>query len=389
MRKNYTVIFIAVILMSCLLSGTFAGVLLANSYARGQYRILSGLAGQMIKKYPEDEQEIIKLIKDNKNNSNPDYLSSYGFQAKDFASQYRNQSILIAVICTLSFFFLLFLFLLILKKICRLRIGDLTRYLEKINLDKDATILPCIEDEFSPLQDEIYKTVTKLRLAKEAAVKERKNFADNLANISHQIKTPVASISIMIQLYEKEKKHDYMDQIKKQTARMEKLVGDLLTLSRIDAGVLKLENKQVDIYTVLQLSVDAVDEIIRRKNIRVSLSNHPEIMFQGDMEWSIEAFLNLIKNCAQHTPDGGFISIDYARNPLYTEITIKDSGEGFPEKEVPHVFERFYQGERALKTGIGIGLSLAKSIIEMQNGFISAENLPEGGACFVIRFYSH
>lgn len=152
---------------------------------------------------------------------------------------------------------------------------------------------------------------------------------------------------------------------------------------------LQLEKKEVDIFTLLELSAEAVDEIIRARKIRVDIPNHPDITFQGDMEWSTEAFTNLIKNCAEHTPEGGRIIMDYACNPLYTQIMLRDTGTGFVPEELPHVFERFYRGKDAGENGIGIGLSLAKSLIEMQNGFLTAQNLPEGGACFTVRFYHH
>ena len=145
----------------------------------------------------------------------------------------------------------------------------------------------------------------------------------------------------------------------------------------------------MDIFTLLELSAEGVDEIIRARKIRVDIPNHPDITFQGDMEWSMEAFSNLIKNCAEHTPEGGRIIMDYTCNPLYTQIIIQDTGAGFAPEELPHVFERFYRGKDAGENGIGIGLSLAKSLIEMQNGFLTAQNLPEGGACFTVRFYHH
>lgn len=153
--------------------------------------------------------------------------------------------------------------------------------------------------------------------------------------------------------------------------------------------MLQLEKKEVDIFTLLELSAEGVDEIIRARKIRVDIPNHPDITFQGDMEWCMEAFSNLIKNCAEHTPEGGWIMMDYTGNPLYTQIMIRDTGAGFAPEELPHVFERFYRGKDAGENGIGIGLSLAKSLIEMQNGFLTAQNLPEGGACFTVRFYHH
>ena len=393
-RKNVR-FFILILLMSSLLSAAFARIILVNVYANKQYETLSVLTQQFISEYPEDTQTIIQFIKDSRNPSfvideqKKDFLSQYGFQPKDFAAVYWRPSLFTVLLSVCIFFFFLFLIYYIWKRNCRQRIDDLTYYLEKINLDRDITILPCIEDDFSLLQDEIYKTVTKLFQAKEAALKERKNFAENLENISHQIKTPVSSISIMAQLYEKEQNPHYLVQMKKQVVHLQCLVDALLTLSKIDAGVLKLEKQQINVYSMLQVAVEMVDEIIRRKKIEVILPNYSEIQFWGDMEWTVEAFINLIKNCAEHMPESGKIQIHYSQNPLYTEIIIQDNGTGFDEKELPHIFKRFYQGRKAVKTGLGIGLSLSKSIIEMQNGFITAKNVPEGGACYIVRFYSH
>lgn len=266
----------------------------------------------------------------------------------------------------------------------------MTEYLEQVNIGAGGTLIQAKEDEYSHLQDEIYKTVTTLYQTRETAVAAKKNFAENLANIAHQLKTPVASLSIVAQLMETDGQGgERAVSLRKQTARLERLIEALLTLSRIDAGVLQLEKKEVDIFTLLELSAEGVDEIIRARKIRVDIPNHPDITSQGDMEWSMEAFSNLIKNCAEHTPEGGRIIMDYTCNPLYTQIIIQDTGAGFAPEELPYVFERFYRGKDAGENGIGIGLSLAKSLIEMQNGFLTAQNLPEGGACFTVRFYHH
>lgn len=270
----------------------------------------------------------------------------------------------------------------------RRRIQDLTVFLEQVNINEAVSVLPNVEDDFAPLQDEIYKTITSLRQSQKEAVEAKENFAHNLANISHQIKTPITSISIMNELLEEDKKEEYVQQIAKQIKYMKKLADSLLLLSRIDSGVLELEKKPIDIYTMLQLAVEELEEISREKEIEIIILSEKENSFIGDMDWSIEAVLNLIKNCIEHTPRGGNILIDYSYNPLYKEITIKDSGEGFGMEELSHIFKRFYKGKNG-KNGIGIGLSLAKEIIEMQNGFIQATNLPEGGACFTIHFYCH
>lgn len=387
-------LFLIIIVMSCLISSSFTISFIARSYAENQYNMIEKLAQAMISNYPGDEQEIVGLIKYSSASPQNDeivtqsILSGYGYKPESFAPGYKETALLIAAGCLLIFLLLLMVLIQSLKKSIRFRIGDLTAYLEKINTNQDVTILPPVEDDFSPLQDEIYKTVTSLNQTTDAAVDARKNYADNLANIAHQIKTPLTAVLVITELLEGEWKPEYPMQIKNQTMRLNQLSEALLTLSRIDAGVLKLEKKQVDVYTMLQIAVDTVYEMTSESTIKISLLNHSEIMFIGDLEWSVEAMINVIKNCMEHTQDSGEILIEYVENPLYVEITIKDSGEGFEQADLPHIFERFYRGKSASKTGIGIGLSLSKSLIEMQNGFITAQNLPDGGAGFSIRFYS-
>lgn len=395
MNKKHRNIFIILLCLVCLISSSVIGIFLCHTYARSQYKILSELAQRVTAENPDSEQYIMKIIKDSLSSDestgdpDKDLLALYGYRPMDFASEYIENMKLSLMILFPVFSLLLYLLFRAYKKIYRMRISDLTSYLEKINLEYDATILPDTEDDFSSLQDEIYKTVMKLHQTSETALRAQKSLAGNLADISHQIKTPVAAISIMAQLLDNEKNHVYVVKLQRQTNYLEQLIKALLTLSRIDAGVLKLEKNKVDIYSMLQLSLEILEELIKEKNIQVMLPNHPEITFQGDMEWSMEAFINLLKNCIEHTPEGGLISIDYTQNPLYTEIKLEDKGEGFKEKDLPHIFERFYLGENTAKTGTGIGLSFAKSLIEMQGGLISAKNLPCGGACFIIRYYSH
>lgn len=270
-----------------------------------------------------------------------------------------------------------------------MRIAELTDYLEKVNVGASRTVIQMREDAFSRLQDEMYKTVTTLYQTREAAVKAKENFADNLANIAHQFKTPLTAAFLSLQLMKNTTPNVYGEQIERQLERLNQLEESLLTLSKIDAGVLQLEDSQVDIYTVLNLVAENLDELLRKRNISVEIPDHGCMELCGDMEWTMEALMNLMKNCMEHSSSGGTIHCDYSRNPLYTEILIWDDGEGFQTEDIPHLFDRFYRGSDAAADGIGIGLSLARSIFELQNGNIIARNLPKGGACFEIRVYSH
>ncbi len=269
------------------------------------------------------------------------------------------------------------------------RIEALTEYLEKVNTGGGGILPREREDGLSKLQDEIYKTVTELYRTKEAALSAKSNFAENLYNIAHQIKTPITSASLSLQMAWDAMPSEYARQIERQLSRLTYLEESLLLLSRIDAGTLALIKKEVDVYTLLELSADNLRELSMEAGVSIVVPEAGEISILADMEWTMEALMNLMKNALEHTPSGGRVCCAYEQNPLYTQITVTDTGRGFDREDMPHLFERFYRGKNAAKNGVGIGLALSKAIVESQNGIITARNLPEGGACFEIRFYSH
>ena len=269
------------------------------------------------------------------------------------------------------------------------RIRMLTEYLEKINTGGQGLLFDTSEDEFSGLRDEIYKTVTTLYQTRDAALEAKNNFADNLSNIAHQLKTPITAISLSNQMMEEYTSVRYTEQIKRQLGRLAYLEEALLLLSRIDAGTLTMEKTSVDVFTMLTLAADNLQELFLQEGVFVDIPENGEITITADLDWTMEAMMNLLKNCMEHTPKGTTVHCSYEENPLYTQIRIWDEGTGFAKEDLSHLFERFYRGKNAKDTGIGIGLPLAKAIIEMQGGMISASNLLTGGACFEIRFYSH
>ncbi len=392
MRKKYLQICIVILIISCLLGNITLSLILVKTCAKNQYYILSSITHKVLSHYPQAKEDIFMLIKDSlkqmPSTSETLVLSDYGYTPKVFVGNY----LYIVIPTLLASVILLFLLLLTLYhchgKRKKNRILELTRYLEQLDREEASVLTNRQEDDFAILEDEIYKTLTKMRQMKEIALKERQNLADNLADISHQIKTPVAAISLMSQLLDNEENHICIQRIQKQTSHLEYLTKTLLTLSRLDAKVLTIERKPVDIYTMLTLSLENLDTLVNQKKIHINLPNNPDLIYWGDLEWSIEAFTNLIKNCVEHTPEEGNIHIEYEENPLYIEIRIKDNGKGFSDKDLPHIFERFYRGENSINNSTGIGLALAKAIIEEQKGFISAKNHPNG-ALFTVRFYSH
>ena len=269
-----------------------------------------------------------------------------------------------------------------------MRIQALAEYLEQVNIGKAVILSTSGEDDFSKLEDEIYKTVTFLYQTKDSAVQAKNNFAQNLSNIAHQIKTPITAISLSIQMIKQEYKSKHLEQVEKQLLRLTHLEETLLVLSRLDAGTLLLQKNEVDVFTLLVLAADNLQELLVNTGSLIDIPESGEMTIIADLDWTMEAVMNLMKNCMEHNP-GGTIHCYYSQNPLYTEIRIWDDGEGFAKEDMLHLFERFYRGKNAGEGGIGIGLSLAKEIIERQNGTIRAYNKPDGGALFEIHFYSH
>lgn len=274
------------------------------------------------------------------------------------------------------------------KKRMAQRLQALTEYLEQANMGNAPGLSALGEDELSKLEDQIYKTVTYLYQTKEEAVRAKDEFARNLSNIAHQIRTPVTAISLCAQTMDGEAQRETQEQILRQITRLTHLEEALLLLARLDAGTLVLRREETDVYTLLMLAADNLLEIFGQSGVSVDIPALGEMRVEADLDWTMEAVMNLMKNCAEHNA-GGCVHCSYGQNPLYTEILIWDEGTGFEKEDLPRLFERFYRGRHAGKGGIGIGLSLAKELIVRQNGTIRAKNLPEGGACFVIRFYRH
>lgn len=365
-----------------------------HSYQQATFQHISTFCEILVKAHPETEQQVLSALKEyntltEQQISGNYFLAQYGYRVNEFCKGLPINIFFLSSVLFLVIACVFFISTRSADKRNRKRITELTDYLEQVNLGAGGTIIRMQEDDFSHLQDEIYKTVTMLYQTKETAITARKRFAENLENIAHQLKTPITAAFLSLQLMKKTAPNDYGNQIEKQLERLNRLEESLLTLSKIDAGTLPLNHTRVDIYTALNLATENLDDLLRKEEVSVEIPDNGCIEFFGDMEWTMEALINLLKNCMEHSKPGGMIHCDYTENPLYVEILIWDEGKGFDLEDIPHLFERFYRGRRAAGNGIGIGLALAKSIFELQNGTITARNLQGGGACFEIRVYSH
>ncbi len=364
------------------------------AYYDGQYTfdLLNRVCSEMTEKEPAAMQPFAAALKEyterNAAVGQRELLSEWGYRASDFFRGGSGYLCLFAAIgfgTGLSLFCLTFLYR---NEMEKRRIRHLTGYLEQINSGQALFLSAFGEDDFSKLEDEIYKTVTSLYQTKNRALQAKNNFAENLSNIAHQMKTPLTAISLSVQRMKQNFEGEILKQVERQVLRLSRLEESLLLLSRLDAGTLLLKKENVDVYTLLVLAADNLQELFLRSGTSLEIPEQGEMAILADMEWTMEAIVNLMKNGMEHNR-GGTVHCSYTQNPLYTEIVIWDEGDGFAKEDLPHLFERFYRGKNAAEGGIGIGLALAREIIERQNGTIRAKNRAGGGAEFEIHFYSH
>ncbi|WP_343083113.1 sensor histidine kinase [Blautia producta] len=396
-RKNILITFGFVLSVS-LIASALAVMMASCHYSQLQFNLLNVICGEVLEEEPGAEKAISAALKEYTGENADDTVVNdtlyiLGYRASDFLAPVYKQNVLFVVIGILSGIFLFGFTVLYRNKMEAVRIRALADYLEQVNAGKALILSTSGEDDFSKLEDEIYKTVTYLYQTKDAAVQAKNDFAENLSNIAHQIKTPITAISLSAQTMslpetQKESGRKQAKQIQKQLLRLTHLEEALLVLSRLDAGTLILQTEEIDVLTVLVLAADNLQELFTESCTSVDIPELGEMAITADLDWTMEAVINLMKNCMEHNT-GGTIHCSYGQNPLYTEILIWDEGEGFMKEDIPHLFERFYRGKNASEGGIGIGLALSKEIIECQNGTLRAENMPGGGACFEIRFYSH
>lgn len=392
-ERNHVAMTILFVLSVSVLTSSITTMFLTRYRDQVQYQRLGQVLQGIIREQPESRQVILEVLKDCQNQSletsDANILRGFGYHEASFSEPDRWHTMfwlgLSLTICMGLFLAAFWLW----HRRETTHIRSLTSYLEKVNTGDQGVLLSVSEDEFSKLQDEIYKTVTKLSQTKEAAIRAKKNFADNLSNIAHQLKTPITAISLSLQMMEKDIDSGYPAHIQRQLKRLTHLEEALLLISRIDAGTLVLRQEAVDVFTVLTLAADNLQELFMQAGVSIDIPEMGEMEITADLDWTMEAIMNLFKNCLEHTPSGKAVHCSYEQNPLYTQIRIWDEGGGFHEEDVPHLFERFYRGRNAKESSIGIGLPLAKAIIEMQNGVIRASNMQQGGACFEIRIYSH
>lgn len=269
----------------------------------------------------------------------------------------------------------------------------LTNYITAV---QDDLSLPAVEGtaegEFGILQSEVYKVVALLREKYAREKKQTAYMSDMLSDISHQIKTPLTAIQLMTELLEQPEVEDgkrlqYAEKIDLQVTRITWLVRNLLAISQMEAGVLKMKQEPIGLDALAARLHESLDVMAELKGVALDIALPAELTVTGDEYWLCEALLNIVKNCIEHTDASGTVRVSAERNSVFTRVTVEDNGCGIGEKDLPHIFERFYKAENASAQSVGIGLSLAKQIVSTHNGTLTAESAPGEGTRFTMKLY--
>ncbi|MDU0321446.1 HAMP domain-containing sensor histidine kinase [Clostridium butyricum] len=246
------------------------------------------------------------------------------------------------------------------------------------------------EGELSILQSEIRKMTLRIREQNDALKKEKEHLADSLADIAHQLRTPLTSVNLILSLLENSNDENELKKFKREAEelllQMDWLITSLLKISRLDAGIVVFKSEEIDVNKLIYTALRPFLISIELHNIDLQIHVEKGIVIHGDSGWLSEALQNIFKNCIESVGDNGRFQITCENNQLFTEIVIHDSGDGFKKEDLPYLFKRFYRGKNTDATGYGIGLALCRMIITRQGGTITAKNHMQGGAVFSIHF---
>lgn len=370
-----------------------------KTYTKQFNEKLNAIIVKLQEEYPNLTANDIMQILNNTEETKIDLLRQYGIDLKQDAILLKNdsdfQKSLLLNLTLLGAFGICLLFAFILynhKK--NKKLVEITNYIEQINqgnysLDIDNNT----EDELSILKNEIYKTTIMLKEVAGNARNQELSLKKSLEDISHQLKTPLTSIMIMLDNMidnpemDKTTREEFIKDCKKEITNIHFLVQVLLKLSKFDANTIQYHNKTILVKELIEDAVNKVAILGDLKNIDIQVCGNDEATIYCDDRWQVEAITNLLKNAIEYSENAGKIEVNYVQNKLYIQIEIKDYGKGIAGNELPHIFERFYKGTNSSKDSVGIGLALAKKIIEKNGGNISVESELGKGTIFTIRYF--
>lgn len=394
--------FIASLLISICLLVLFLAINLYeyHVYTNNFNKKIGSLVSVLRENYPElSDDEIIKVLNSN-DQSSEDFFNKYGIELDNESVLIKNekdhQKFLIINSLFLIFSFGLLLTIYILYNRSKEKdIREITKCIEQINKKNyELQIDSNTEDELSILKNEIYKTTITLKEAAENSLKDKASLKKSLEDISHQLKTPLTSILVMLDNIiddpemDEDTRNEFIRDIKRNVVNINFLVQALLKLSKFDANTIHFIKKETYVRDIIDDSIKNVSTICDLKNISVesNLKLKSNASIVCDKAWQVEAITNILKNAIDHSKEGSKVLIKSTNHNVYSKIEIIDFGDGISPKDIPHIFERFYKGSNASADSIGIGLALAKTIIEEDNGTIDVES-NDNGTKFTIKYF--
>ena len=395
--KNCIIVIITTILVFTIAISIINYIQYRN-YTKNVNIVINEIVNNIQEQYPDvDINKIISMLND-ENVSKENVLSQYGIDiSKDSAILtndllYRNNVIMNLSIILIFSIIIIIVFVLYNKR-QKSKIKEITNYIEQINNKNYALdIQDNNEDELSVLKNELYKITVMLKEQAENSAKDKINLKNSLEDISHQLKTPLTSITIMLDNIldspdmDLQTRNEFIKDIYREIANIKFLVQNLLILSKFDANTITFNENEEKLEDIIEEAKQNVASICDLKNIQILVEGKEDAKTTCDLKWQVEALTNILKNCAEHSNNNTKINVLYSENNMYSEIVIKDEGSGIDQKDLKHIFERFYKGKNSDKDSIGIGLSLARTIIEKDNGFITVDSELGKGTKFNIKY---
>ena len=393
MKRNKVFVFLLLIFI---LSGL---IITQRTYQLSKQKIIENnnhIVSSLLNSHPELESEIINILKNP--NETSEVLEKYGLENLESLEYLEDMKTYhLKFITLLGAYMILFtllfaLYFYVLKRKRTSEIQKIDKYLFSLLSSEIKVDLKDFENgELKSLQNDLMKVTSRLKNALEASSQSKKELSKNLADISHQLKTPLTSLSIINEALStsnitEETKQEFL---KKQTEvidHMQTLIISLLKVSQIESGSIILKKDKIKMKELIHSTLSSLDTLRMSKNVEISVKQNDDIFIIGDVEWLKEAIGNIIKNGIEHSKENGFIEIKWQDTPIYVELTIKDYGTGIEKKDLPHIFERFYKSSPS-KDSIGIGLNLAKSILDKTFANIKVQSKVNKFTEFTIHFY--
>ena len=390
MMKNRKFVFIILICIGLVILFNISLLKLYDFYV---YQSLNKIVYVLEDKYSNIEGELIEaLVNDGETE---DVLGKYGINENTINELDSYQDFRVKIILLVSSTFIVVLLFLLLiyymyNRKLKKEVRVINQYLQDIlNDNYELNIADYNEDDLSVLKNDIYKVTIKLKNLSNYEQREQQFLMSTLEDISHQLKTPLTALMITNDILvnndlSKEERKEFLMREAKELEKMEWLITTLLKLSKLDSGAVKFKKEKVRVEELIDEALESLLVSLELKKVKV-IKKHLDFNLICDRAWMREALTNILKNAYEHVLENGNIIINGEDNPVYKAIIITDDGVGIKKKEIKNIFKRFYSTSSS-KNSMGIGLNMARIIVQKHNGKIEVTSEPGKYTTFKIMF---